>query len=366
MITKADVFLANIEEELQEIWNSFDEDNRARACLYTLIIYAPYSERLDYYQYLVDTLMHQYPCRIIFVTGNSTIGQEYLRTSVSAESVEKLGHSITCELISIEAAGKHLERVPFIILPHIIPDIPVYLAWGKEPCEDRSTFQQLQKFSTRIIYDSDASHDLSGFTRTLLSRLSPSNNTSTDLNWARLSEWRHILAKTFDTKERREHLSKSQNIHISYSDLIDPLIPQPSLRSRYLQCWLAAKLGWSFLDSFTSEGKQNFLYQHKYGTLTISISPESREEYCSGAITSIEISTHDKQKYSLKRQGLHRLIRIQTSTPERCNFPITLPLSYLNKEQSLIQETFYAPLNSDYFETLQVLAKQQEEYAKQN
>lgn len=366
MITKANVYLANIEEELEKIWDSFEEDNRARACLFTLIIYAQYSERLDYYHYLVRTLMHEFPCRIIFVTGNAALGQEYLRTSVSAESVEKLGHSITCELISIEAAGKHLERVPFIILPHIIPDIPVYLAWGMEPDQDSSTFKQLQKFATRIIYDSDASNNLSGFIETLLSRFENSKNTVIDLNWARLSEWRHVLAKTFYTEERLEQLSKSQKIDITYNNVADPLIPDPSLRSRYLQCWLAAKLGWSFIKTFDLNGKQNYLYQHDHGTLTISMSSEAREEYSSGAITSIEVLSLDEHKYSLKRQGLHRQIRIQLTTPERCNIPITLPLSYLSKEQSLIQETFYAPLNSDYFKTLQVLAKQQEDYAKQN
>jgi len=118
-----EIELVDIEGELKRLTDEELGKKRTRACFFNLIIYAQKNERQPYYSSLIDGVLAKFPCRVFFIT--SEVGQrDYLRTHVTTKT---LAEGIFCEVIHIDFSGSLGERVPFILLPHIIPDLPLYL-----------------------------------------------------------------------------------------------------------------------------------------------------------------------------------------------------------------------------------------------
>ena len=74
---------ADIEVELEKIWDSLQGTNKMRACLFNLIIYAKKSQRMSYLNEMVKKTIEKFPCRIIFATYDEACSSHDLKTAVS-------------------------------------------------------------------------------------------------------------------------------------------------------------------------------------------------------------------------------------------------------------------------------------------
>ncbi len=73
-----------------------------------------------------------------------------------------------CDFIQIEASKQTQSKIPFIILPHLLPDLPLYILWAEDPVQDNPISHEMEKWATRIIFDSEVTDNLPAFARTLL------------------------------------------------------------------------------------------------------------------------------------------------------------------------------------------------------
>ena len=71
-----------------------------------------------------------------------------------------------------------------------------------------------------------------------------------DLNWARATPWRELLAQCFDSPDRRQFLGKIRSVHIEYEMQSARLTAQRS-QSLLLTAWLATRLRWEFKHTET-------------------------------------------------------------------------------------------------------------------
>lgn len=348
--------LTNIAHDLAHLWDTEKGQKKIRASLFNLILYVQKTERIECYQRLIKFVVSKFPCRVILIVNDTASRKESLKTSVSSETIGEGERKIFCELIQIEVAGKLIERVPFIVLPQILPDLPVYLLWTQDPSTESTVLPHLEPLANRIIFDSESTEDLQSFSRTILSLLHRFHCDIGDLNWSAISGWRSIFAQTFNSQETFLSLAQSDMIRIYYNK--SPNLDQkyPEIEAAYLQAWLAARLNWKFQTIEINEGNIRLTYRRPLKEVVFLLIPQDTGQD-SGCIVSVDIeSAKDKGHYIFKKHPQMRQVFIQYSDKDYCQLPYSSYLSGTAAGQEIVEEIFYPTGGKHYKEMLEVLA----------
>lgn len=337
-----------IRPSLSRIWESLEATNKIRACLFNLIVFTQKNSRNDYFHQIVQKIVEKFPCRIIAVTADEK-GKESIEAKVSVVSGGHEKSDFACDLIEFSLPPSMLNRVPFLILPHILPDLPVYLLWGENIAEFPELLESLSKLSHRIIFDSETASNLPSFARSALKLQESGSLSLADLNWARLEPWRSLLLLSFSGPEKLEELRKTKEIEIVYNSRASDFFCQAKIPPTYLQGWIACQLGWKLKETRT-EG-ENVLFLYETGQL-IWLKQENNSELEPGAILSIQIASEKEHTISFSRTlKLPDQIQIKCETPNHCELPTYYLFSKRELGQSLVRE-IYHPGTSSHFITL--------------
>lgn len=313
-----------IEPELIKLWEKLSKE-KTRACLFNLIVFNKLSERTDYFRDIVRKVSEKYPCRILFISSDPTSSQNYLKTAISIVGEG----SIACDSIDIGVAGKDLEKVPFLILPHIIPDLPVSLLWTEDPALPHPLFEPLAKLATRIVFDSESADNLTAFAEKVLAL---KHLDLADLNWVRMERWRDLLASLFRTEEE---VKKIEQIHITYNSHPTQSFCHLKVQSLYLIAWL-------------------FRWTKPKFTLTAA----NWETLGPGTLISVDITTSDGHHYQCARNPKqYSQVTIQTSTAEKCDLPHQFVLGKVATGYSLIKEIMMKGTSQHYLQMLETLSR---------
>jgi glucose-6-phosphate dehydrogenase assembly protein OpcA len=358
MNTTQDIQIVNIEGELARLWESRSEKNQIKACLFTLIIYAPDERRANYLREMIPAIIEKLPCRIFFIQCDKRPGQDYLHVNASYLTSNKGGSPVICEQITIETSQNQLFRVPFILVPHLVPDLPIYLLWGQNPADEKEILPHIQRFASRLIFDSECFDNLQRFSQKMVEEIDSHKMNIMDINWALMSNWRDILYQIFDTPEKIQQLDSSQTIQISYNDSKTEFVQHPEIRSLYLQAWLAAQLKWNFQGMETIDGEHYLIYSNNaHQQVNIKLCPQIQSELPTGAILSIEISTYTGHFYFMSRKPKLAQVLVHTSSQEKCELPYTLSLPSVHLGFAFIKEIFYQSISSHYRNMLQTISR---------
>lgn len=350
-----DIQIPDIEKELNKLWDLKKNELETKACLFTLIIYAHETRRVNYLQELVTTILDKFPCRIIFIQGEKESTSSYFRVKTS--NVAAGGFSIKCDQIVIEASHDQLFRVPFIVTPHIVPDLPVYLLWGQNPFEERDIFPNFQRYASRVIFDSECSDDLKLFCKEMMANLDTLKMDVMDINWALVSNWRDLLGEIFDTPEKIEHLKNCKSMIIQYNGCKTSTMQHPEIRALYFQGWLAGALKWKYQNIEHFQSNAVVSYFGPVHPVVVALSPKPVQGLPPGAITSIEITTTDDMTYFISRRDNLQQVIVHISSQNICELPFTLSLPNIHKGLSFMREIFFGGLGNNYKEMLKILTK---------
>lgn len=347
----------NIEKELQVIWEGLAKENTMRASLFNLIVYTHLSARTDYFRNIVQKVVEKFPCRILFISFDPESKESYLKTAVSVVKPLQAEATIACDNIDIGVAGSDLERVPFLLLPHILPDLPVYLLWAEDPSLENPLFTPLIKLAGRVIFDSEGADNLLSFSRTLLELHAKHRIDIADLNWARTEGWRDLLASIFDTPDRIEQLKTLKSIKISYNSRETEFFCHLKIQSLYLLSWLATQMKWKCLRSKGQGDKLLFTFELSSKVQSeFQIYPELWEKLGPGTIISVHLESADNHTYDCVRipEQYHH-VSIQISTPHQCDLPYHFVLGQTATGQSLVKEICTKGTSEHYLNMLQNL-----------
>lgn len=360
MTTQVDIQIPAIEKELSRLLKQ-QERKRQRACLFTLIIYVHEERLVNYLQELVDTILAKFPCRIIFINSAQKNDSSYLHAHVfNVISGQNKGQEVplvSCDQINIDVSKDQLFRIPYVVFPHIVTDLPVYLLWGQNPFKEQEIFPHLQRFASRIIVDSECSSHLSLFCKEMEANLVHVKKDVMDINWALTSNWRDLLTQLFDTPEKIADLSKITKINIIYNDDNSQIRLQPEIRSIYLQGWLASQLKWKYNHISLQDKNTHLHYDNDQTKIQVSLIPQSTQEIASGSILSMELITTKGRSYSLTRRPHLSQILIHISCEETCELPFTLPLSNVHRGLAFMSEIFFSKLGSSYHDMLCMISQ---------
>lgn len=342
-----------IETELRAIWEKLAKENKMRACLFNLIVFNRYSSRTDYIRNIVQKVIEKFPCRLLFISEDPEAKESYLKTAVSV-IIPQNGESTTaCDHIDIGVGGKEIERVPFVLLPHILPDLPTVLLWAEDPSKHHPLFHPLISLASRVIFDSEAADDLLAFSKTVLDLKALANFDVADLNWARTQGWRDLLSSLFDTKERLSQLQNLSSLQIIYNDRPTEFFCHLKIQSMYLLAWLSSRLNWTLKKR---DSTLHFQFTSDQNPITVDITSESWENLGPGTVISLRFMTKQQQIYDCSRiQDRYHHVNIQISSQEKCDLPYQFILGQTATGHSLVQEICMKGTSSHYLEMLKLL-----------
>ena len=335
-----DIEITNIHKELTKLWDQEQGQKKTRASLFNLIIQVPKGERVELFDSIVNNVVNKFPCRVLLINYDEKAKEDKLHTTVSSHTIGEGKQSIYCEIIRIEVSGKYRERVPFLVIPNIQADLPVYLLWTQDPLAQNPTFPKLARIADRIIFDAEATANLQKYSQRVLEVEHAFHCEVGDLNWSALAPWRKLLAETYNDAEMLNHLRNCSEIKITYNKKESPLHPHTEIEAAYLQAWIASRLGWKLKSHLT----------YLNGKEKVKVIIESTQvDLPPGAILSIEITSKSTGGHlRCKRDPKTKQVHAQFSDKEKCELPFCHFLAGVQEGQEIINEVFY-PASKEHF-----------------
>ncbi|MBS0624389.1 MAG: glucose-6-phosphate dehydrogenase assembly protein OpcA [Verrucomicrobia bacterium] len=351
------ISIPNINDELIRLWDQENGEDKIRASLFNLIVYVQDPARLKESEDLVKHVISKFPSRVIFLVINNKPEEESLNVQVSSQTIGEGDLKIFCEMIRIEANGSTVERVPFLIFPQILPDLPVYLLWTQDPSTDNVILPHLIPYATRIIFNAESTHNLHAFASSLLSLSHKFHCELGDLHWNALEGWRRVLMESFNTKERFLSLGRAHHIFISYNKPESLSHQQVEIQAAYLQAWLASQLNLNFETFELVEGNIRLSYRRPMHEVVVLLRPTHEPALPAGAIVKVEISSVLNNGHHLfERHPQLRQVIEYFSDNTSCDLPNVASLQVLPPGQEIIQEIFYPQDKTHYLNALRVLS----------
>lgn len=355
---------SKIEKELDRIWDALSspqadaKSRKMRASLFNLVLVTDKNKREAYIRGLAQKVIEKFPSRILFVTIDRESKEDILTAKVSVMSQGEEMSDIACDLIECEVTSASVVRAPFLLLSHLLTDLPVYLLWAEDPILDNPLSYQLERFSTRLIFDSETTANLPLFAKSLLHHYSTSHCDIADLNWARTENWRSLILGTFHSPERLAELSEARTIKLIYNATPTDFFCHTRIQSIYLQGWLALRLGWSLKECEVTSEKIFFHYDSPSNLpIEIELVPEDHPEVAPGGIASFELSTYGGQHFLFVRNPeASYQITLFISSRERCLMPIQFLFSKGGIGQTLVKEIYKRETSAHYLELLEYLS----------
>jgi glucose-6-phosphate dehydrogenase assembly protein OpcA len=333
--------------------------NLIRACLFNLIVVSNDPSRVSHCEELIRVVTEKYPCKIIFIHEDRAAQSDFIRVTPGVRAVGNGGSKVHCDLIDIEASSNQFHKIPFLVLPQIVPDLPIYVILSNDPTQQGALLQDIEKHSSRVIYDTGSINSYHYFAERILGLIQGSRTQYVDLNWARTKAWRDALAKAFNNQESFHQLSQSRMIQISYVEPFDKKGTGSEQQAVYLQAWLAAKLKWTLLSVEKEDPYIRISYKYDHTSLTVSLVPKDTEILPPGAIFSFEAMTQGDYHFLIAHENDNKLVRVHASNPDRCEMPYTIFLANYQNGPALVNEVFYQPIGTHYLDMMQFLARQE-------
>lgn len=243
--------VAAIERELTALWQQASEDEDQgviRSSILNLLVYVSDTSEAGEVDELLTDITASHPSRAILMIVDREAAEARLEAQVTSRCTLPTGTSkqVCCEQVTVSAAGDGVPEVPSAVAPLLLSDLPVYLWWRAEPrIRDKALFRKLADISDRVIIDSalfnDPDRDITSMAAVLHD--TPRWTAISDLNWARLTAWRALLAGFYDVLEYRPMLDHVDQVVIEYAPpAADPSAISP--RALLLGGWLVSRLHW--------------------------------------------------------------------------------------------------------------------------
>lgn len=246
--------VAEIEAGLSAMWRSAAEASGAesavtRASALTLLVYVDCREAAREVSNLIAEVTRQNPCRAVVMVMDPKGAPPGLLASVSAHCHMPVEgeRQICSEEITLNARGETGPELISVVLPLTVSGLPIYLWWRAEGFAMPAYFDQILRVTQHVIVDSARFCATGADLRALATWLEKYSGRIrlSDLNWARTTPWREVMAQCFDSPDRRPYLQRISELRIEY-EMESARLSTQRAQSLLLTAWLATRLGWEF------------------------------------------------------------------------------------------------------------------------
>ena len=262
-----------IERELHRLWASLDGEAEGsggtaavaqvtRLCTLTLLAVVRDGRAADVAA-IAEQIGARYPSRsIILDVSPRGDGDLAVEAALHCHSADIPGRpAVCCEQITVTASGRALSRVPGLVLPLLVPDMPVYVWWPNNPPAasdpEAELLRRLAEVADVVVVDSSAMDRPVAGLAAAAAIVAPLSGGMRDLTWGRLTPWRDLIVQCFDPPPMRQALERLDRIHIRTDPRpsSDPAAADDPIGGLLLGGWLAARLGWEPAGPARRDGK---------------------------------------------------------------------------------------------------------------
>jgi len=232
----------------------------ARASVLNLVVYSEREVHARRAARTVADLALRHPSRAIVLLGDrdrdGVVASVQLHCHVPPSDGAQ---PVLYEQILARVRGDFDERVASVVIPLLVPDLPVFLWWTGTPPSDARHLDDLVTLADRFIIDS-ADFARPDHTLPEIARLARHRVAITDLNWARLTHWRELIAQFFDVPAWRPFLDGITGIRAGFAVDMDGRDIHPS-QALLLLGWLSSRLGWRPVESLAPSEAGGLLFR---------------------------------------------------------------------------------------------------------
>jgi glucose-6-phosphate dehydrogenase assembly protein OpcA len=320
----------SVERSLSELWKEntgavdVEEDGAVmRARVLNLMVHVADEAALEEVNELLGEITSVHPCRALVMLAETEKPDEDIEMFVSAHCLSSAGAGgkrLCGEQVTIKARGRFTAELPSASVPLLVPDLPVFLWWRDAPRLHDQTFASLTRASDRVVIDS------ADFKRpyeqvlelvALLERQRREHAALSDLNWARLTSWRTLLASFYDVEEYGRALASLKRVRIEYvphTDAPDAVAPKALI----LAGWLISRLGWritSLMSPVTNEtgARKAFAMREDGGRIRLEFAPVEGRATMQGWIARIELIAESESRFTVLRSKDGRYLETEVS-----------------------------------------------------
>jgi glucose-6-phosphate dehydrogenase assembly protein OpcA len=323
------VDVAGIERELHRLWSSFDGEPSSgtpgggsaevtRICTLTLLGVAG-ELRAAHVAEVAERLSERHPCRsIVLSIAPGDGGRLAAEIALHCHTSGAPRPPVCCEQIMISASGRAVARVPALVLPLLVPDLPVYLWWSGDPPAEPGALRRLGEMADVLIVDSSAMERPADGLRAAAALAGRIPGGMRDLTWGRLTHWRDLIVQCFDPAPMRQALDRLDRVRIRTeserpgADAAAPASRQgpPPIAGLLLGGWLASRLGWEPAGPARREGTRvRTLFWRDGGGLELDV------EGGPGRVLSVECAAGGTEPCAVsiaRRPGGESAVQIET------------------------------------------------------
>jgi glucose-6-phosphate dehydrogenase assembly protein OpcA len=316
--------VGEIEAGLSAMWRSAAEASGAnspvtRASALTLLVYVEREEEAREVSNLLAEVTRQNPCRAVVMVMDPKGSPPSLMASVSAHCHMPVeGEKQICsEQITLNARGETGPELISVVLPLTVSGLPIYLWWRAENFAMPSYFDHILRVTQHLIVDSGRFSATGPDMRALAAWLDTSSGRIrlSDLNWARATPWREVMAQCFDSSDRRPYLSLIREVRIEYEMESERLTAQRA-QGLLLTAWLATRLGWQFqrAESRGENMPRALFFQSGSGDVKVERVLRKVDGGGSGVCFSLEIKA-DGARFSFSRGPDGKVVQTLAEVP---------------------------------------------------
>ena len=295
-----------VEQELLSLWQGSsgapspdDETAVLRARAANLMVFASDDQSLSEVHELLQELSAAHPSRVLTMLGESDAPDRDIEMFVSALSQKEKQTGLKrlcCEEVTLTAQGNFIVELPSAALPLLVSDLPTFLWWRSLVDTGQKVFSNLLQASDRLIVDS-AEFAKPVAELMAINEIFQQDDEApvgiSDLNWARLTSWRGLLADFYDVAEYRSVLEAIDKVCISYvapETDANTIAPQALLMAG----WLASRLQWTMLDKPATGDDEQTVFEvssQRGQTITVELQRKKDEGIKPGRLARVELQS---------------------------------------------------------------------------
>ncbi len=264
-----------VERKFAELWSQTGGDVHGasapailRARVSNLLVFVGNQKWLDEAEGAVPEVAAKHPSRVLLMLGDRRAEDRDIELDVATHcQVDNSTNErrLSCEQATLKAFGRFVSELPSAALPLLVSDLLTFLWWRAKTNSSDDVFNNLLASSDRLIIDSADFEDARELAEVekLFGLQQCEGIGISDLNWARLTYWRELLADFYDVPSYREALSQIDHVSINYAPAKSDA-PTVAAQALLLTGWLASRLDWTYVAGEAKpEGFQSFVFSDR-------------------------------------------------------------------------------------------------------
>ncbi|MEJ2008139.1 MAG: glucose-6-phosphate dehydrogenase assembly protein OpcA [Acidobacteriota bacterium] len=358
-----------LEDELSDLWRAAAEDPGTehpvmRASVLTLLAFVESEEEGRETFNLVSHVIAQNPCRAILIVAEPREKPEGMSAWISAQChlPPSGARQVCCEQIYIRARGEAVKGLDNVVIPLVIPELPVYLWWRAGRFAPPEFLDQVLRITNRVLVDSgrfdEPEVDLATLARQVARFRDEDGVAFSDLNWARLTPCRELIAQSFDSAEAGAYVTDLAEVSLEWRQ--DPAAESSrTARALLLTSWLASRLGWRPASRIIPSTNPSRVLEFRRGDKPVRVEWVVRKEAGKASApfqVTLKTGSTPAAKFSVSESTEEGVVHTRAELPGHSPLERTARLVVMDQVELVNEELKFPEHDKIYEDALSLIA----------